>query len=79
MCVYIYIYNIHIYIYIYVCGLGGPHMGFPALNLLGPGPNPSGARQPVKAVSEIALYPARAWHRPHALDPFCFCSQRLYC
>ena len=44
-----------------MCGLGGPNMGFPALNLLG-------LAGPIKlAASKIALYPARAWHMPHAL------------
>ena len=60
----------YIYIYACVCGLGGPHMGFPALNLLGPGPRSFGACRPIcRQQNRSIVAPAGAWHRPHAHDP----------
>ena len=56
-----YIYVCSMYIYIYICGLGGPHMGFPALNLLGPGPSSFGACRPIcrQQNRSIPLVPER--------------------
>jgi hypothetical protein len=54
-------------------------MGFPALNLLGPGPVPFGifrACRPI-ADSKIAPYPAGAWQRHMHLCPCVFLFSAL--